>query len=160
MPMSAISGSAGFAVAVAVHRQAVHHIEVDDVRPVPQGIRDGFARVPHGLQESVLFAAPHTAAGAARVDPLFALPAAQPDGDILDGAPVACHGVALEVGEHHIAVVVGKGRPHIVFLQPGAALHRQGHRAVFVLDLYRGDVGKAVLPGHLVMSLGGAAGAA
>ena len=68
--------------------------------------------------------------------------------------------MALEVGEDYIVVVVGKGCAHVVFLQPRAALHRQGHRAVLVLDLDGGDAGKAVLLRHLVVLLGGAARAA
>src|SRR5699024_2231259 len=82
--------------------------------------------------------------------------AAQADGDVFDGAAVARHGVALEVGEDHAVIVVGKGCAHVVFLQPRAALHRQGHRAVLVLELDGGDAGQAVLLRHLVVLLGGA----
>ena len=53
-------------ITVTVHRQTVHHIDIEDISV--QIIRRGFSRFGHALQESVLIAAPHAAAGSSAVD--------------------------------------------------------------------------------------------
>lgn len=148
--MSCRSGSAGVAVAVAVHRKAVHHIDIDDV-PV-QRLHHRLSGLRHRLQKGILLPAPGAgAAGSGGVDPAFSLAGTQADGDVFDGAAEARHSVALEVGEHQVGIVLREMGPHKVFGQPAAASDRERDRAVLVQDHHIGNIGEAVILGNLVV---------
>ena len=89
----------GVSIAVAVHAQTVHDVDVDNF--AVQGVHRELSRLAHGLQEVVLVAAPGTCpAGFRGVYPALALAGAQTDGDILDGSAEARHGMAFKVGQH------------------------------------------------------------
>lgn len=151
----------GVAVAVTVYRQAVHDVDIDDALPVAQIVRHSGAGLGHGLQESVLIAAPWAgSAGSAGVDPALALSRADADGDVLYRPAEARHGVTLEVGEDNKGIVVGEVRTHEVLRQARTAGDGDGEGAVRVHNIHVGDGGKSVILRHLHVHGGTGAAAA
>ena len=136
-------------VAVAVHRKTVHDIDIQDI-PI-QVIHNRFSCLRHGLQKSVLVSAPHAAAGAAAVDMGLSLRGSNTDGNIFYSAAVPCHGMALEVREHYIVIIVRKMAAHIVFFQISASRHRQRHGALLVHDVHIRYLRIAVVFRHLIV---------
>ena len=148
----------GVSVAVTVHRQAVHHADVEYVI-AHIGIH-ALGRVGHGLQEGILFS-PDAAAflGAAGVDPDLSHGGAEADGDVLDGPAEARHGVALEVGQHQKGIVVGKVTAHIIYIDADTVFDRDLHAAFLVQNVQLRYLQQAVVPGLLAVHGGGGAAA-
>ena len=88
---------------------------------------------------------------ASGVDQAFSLLGTQTNGDIFDCPAVACHSVALEMGQHQVGIIFRKVFSHQIFFQLGAAIDRQGHRAVFVQDHHISNIIEAVILRHLVV---------
>ena len=126
-------------VAVAVHGEPVHDVDVEHVSL--HVVDDGFARLRHGREERILVPAPHASARAAGMDVRLALCGGDADGDVLDRAAEAGHGVPLEVGEHHDVAVVRKVRAHVVLRKVGAALDRKGQGPFRIQDVHVRDGG-------------------
>ena len=87
----------GVAVAVAVHRQAVHHIDIQHIPIHIVGHRLPCFR--HRFQESILIAAPHAAAGPAGMDVGLAVSGSNAYGDIFNRSAESCHGVPFKMGK-------------------------------------------------------------
>ena len=66
-------------------------------------------------------------------------------------AAVARHRVTLKVREHDEVVVIGKVRANVVLREVRPAGHGQGHGAILVHDIHRGERGVAVILSHLVV---------
>lgn len=79
------------------------------------------------------------------MDVRLALRGGDADGDVLDRAAEAGHGVPLEVGEHHNVVVVRKVGAHVVLRKVGAALDRKGQGPFRIQDVHVRDGGISVV---------------
>ena len=91
------------------------------------------------------------------VDILLAPGGGDADGDILQRAAKAAHGVALEMGEHQKGIVIGQVGPHEVLLDDLAAGDGQLYVVRLVHDVHLGGAEPAVaLHGDLV-GVGGVA---
>ena len=118
-------------------------------------VMDGPGRVRHGLQEGVVLRVPELVHVPGPVDILLAPGGGDADGDVLQRAAEAAHGVALEVGQHQQGVVVLQVRAHIVLLDHLAGRDGQLHVPVPVQDVHRGGVRPAVLLHGLPVGGGG-----
>ena len=134
----------GISVAVAVHGQAVHHTDVEDV--VAHVVIHTLGRVRHGLQKGILLTPDATAGlGAAGVNPHFAHGGTEADGDVLDGPAEARHGVALEMGQHQEGIIVGEMAAHIIHVDADAALDRDLHAAFLIQNVQLSNFQQAVV---------------
>ena len=117
--------------------------------------------IRHGLQERILLAPDASAGfGAAGVDPHLAHGGAEADGDVLDGAAKARHGVPLEMGQHQIGIIVGKVTAHIIHVDADSALDGDLHAALLIQDVQLGYFREAVILCLLPVHGGGGAAAA
>lgn len=94
-----------------------------------------------------------------RVDEALALLRPQADGDILDRPAVARHGVALEMGQNQVRIILPEMLAHKVFLEVCSTVDRQGHGAVLIQNDHIGDVCEAVVLCHLIVHGGAGPGA-
>ena len=153
-------GLCRIAVAVAVHRQPVHDIDVDDV-VCPDMVAHCADHLRQGLQPGVLVVIPDAAAGlcARRVDQDLAGRGGHTDRDVLDGAAKARHGMALEMGQDHPVRIVFSMTAEDGPVQSGPAGHGPFHLALFVQEVEVRDGRKAVVLGDLFMHGSRSAGA-
>ena len=71
--------------------------------------------------------------------------------NVLNGTTVSGHGMAFEVRQDHIIIVIGKIRAHIIFSQIAATGDRKRHRAVFIHNIHIGDGSITVIFRHLIV---------
>lgn len=127
----------GVAHAVAVDREVVHHVDVDDVASLLAEV--GVHRVGgggHAFEEGVLLGCfPMGGGGAGGMDIELAAARGHADGEVFQRAAEAAHGVSLEVGEDDHEIVVGQVAADLVVFDVGGVDHRQAHGAVGIHDV-------------------------
>ncbi len=138
------------AVTVAVNGDAVHHIDIDD--SVTHRIADCGACFCHGFQEfDVKLIMPAGIAGSAGMNPDLAPGRCEPDGDVLDCAAIAGHGMPFEMGQYHIGIVIGKCFSDEIAGNVFSVSDRKLHPAVFVKNLERSDFCKSMIFRYLIV---------
>ena len=146
-------GRGGAAVAVTIHGEVVHHADIKDV--VSHVIIHGFSRFRHSLQKFILSAAAPTGGTmSAGVLKQFSGRAGNANGDILDRSAKTAYCMALEVGQHHIEIIIGKMPAYNILCQAFPALHRNAHIAVLIQNLHRSNRGKSVVLRCLIVEGG------
>ena len=139
--------------AVAVHGQVFHHTDVH--RLTRKALRHGGSCICHGFQEAVVIAL-KTEAGVARaVNMLLAVAGSNADGQLLDRAAEAAHGVPLEVAEHQQGVVVSEILADEVLLDHLAAGNEQLQVGAFAVhDVHVEMLCPAVFAHQLLVAFG------
>ena len=142
-------GLGRIAVAVAVHRHVVHHVDVEDVA-LTEVVVNSLCGSSHRLEEAILVLrvvpALHGVGGEAhRVDVCLAGGRGHADAGVLQHTAEATHLVTLEVGEVDHEVVVLQVVTHDVVLQVCRVGHGNLHLALLVHQVHTEDRVEAVL---------------
>ena len=159
MPMSAMQGVFRNFTAVAVNAHVLH--DVDENHVAVEVIHNAAGCVRHGFQKRIMIRRPEVFRHARAVDIRLAVGRCHADGQLLQCAAVAAHGMSLEVGKHQHGIVIFQIFADKIFLDDLAVRDIQLHIGAFgVQQVYREVAAPAVLVHQLAVLLGGVAGAA
>ena len=127
-------------VAVAVHGDPVHHIDVNNVL-LPHMAAEPGHHLRQSFQPGVLIAVPDTAARlrTGSMDIHFPARGGDTDADILDCTAKACHRMSLEVREDHPVTVILCMASDDHLVDPRSAGHGPLHFAFLIHQIKIGD---------------------
>ena len=140
--------------AVAVHAHVLHDVDVHSI--ALEEIHHGRCRVCHGAKEAVVIRSPDLLHITGAVDIGLAVGGCHTDGKLLQRAAETAHGMALEMGQHQHAVVIGQVLANVILLNHLAVGNLQHQiRACCVQQVNCVKIAPAVLLKSSNMPLGG-----
>ena len=145
--------------AVAVNAHVLH--DVDENHVAVEVIHNAAGCVRHGFQKRIMIRRPEVFRHARAVNIRLAVGRCHADGQLLQCAAVAAHGMSLEVGKYQHGIIIFQIFADEIFLDDLAVRDIQLHIGAFgVQQIYREIAAPAVLVHQLTVLLGGVAGAA
>ena len=145
--------------AVAVNAHVLHNVDENHV--AVEVIHNAAGCVRHGFQKRIMIRRPEVFRHARAVDIRLAVGRCHADGQLLQCAAVAAHGMSLEVGKYQHGIVIFQIFADKIFLDDLAVRDIQLHIGAFgIQQIYREIAAPTVLVHQLAVLLGGVAGAA